>query len=91
MGGGGKPPPYMVRYFVAPDDSAGAKAAARPVVAPYVVRISVGPHSVRPRAAAQKRRKNFIKFSETPEKHLTSRQEYVTIRLHLVTKSELTI
>ena len=39
MGGGGKPPPYMVRYFVAPDDSAGARARARRVVAPHAKRL----------------------------------------------------
>ena len=40
MGGGGKPPPYMVRYFVAPDDSAGARARARRVVAPHTKKAS---------------------------------------------------
>ena len=39
MGGGRKPPPYMVRYFVAPDDSAGARARARRVVAPHAKRL----------------------------------------------------
>ena len=85
------PPLQKFRSVVIRRGRCPHRPAARPGGRTLQMRLSVGAHSVRPRAAAQKRRKNFIKFSETPEKHLTSRREYVTIRLHLVTKSELTI